>query len=244
MIPLHVVRILPFVPLIAVLAACHSTARKPERVDTALLQYLDEDGRTAVAEARRLRDEAGDALAAARLDVEKAKADLAVANQQRDVAVARLQRAQTGSSTPVRAEDASASDRAIVSGRVDPVVEDARFGIASADDRIGWHKCSVEVRERQVDMLEARRELAEAKVHQAQTAALLRAGRPEVDAVSMHEVDRTVRRCELEIKVAEIRLTGAEEEAALAKSRADEPIETRRERATEERGAVRRGSGA
>ena len=57
----------------------------------------------------------------------------------------------------------------------------------------------------------------------------MRAERPEVDALAMDEIDRTVRRCETEITVADTRLAAAQKEVDLAKGRAEASIETRRE---------------
>jgi hypothetical protein len=229
-----------FVPLTTLFAACQSPPRSTEQVDTAWLRHVDEATRQEVAAARRVRDEAGDAIAAARIDVERARAEVEIARQERDVAVARQQQAETERVTVVRAADGS--DPIVVDARVAPDVQEARLGISAADDRILWRKCSVEAEERHVALLEARKALAEAKVQQAKCAGLMRAARPEVDTLTMEGVDRTVRGCETEIAVAETRLTAAKKEVAFAKSRSEATIECRRQevKAAEERAAAAR----
>ena len=191
------------------------------------MRFVDEDGRTAVADARRVRDEAEDGTAAARLDVGKAKAELEIARQERKVAVARLQRAETDNGAIVRTEDGT--QRIGTDRKVAPAVREAQLGIACADDRISWRKCSVEAEERHVNVLEARRALADATVQQVKGVALMRADRPEVDANTIEDLDRTVRRLELEITIADTRLAAAQKEVELAKVRADTSIETRRQ---------------
>jgi hypothetical protein len=200
--------------LLAMLAlgACHST---PSETDASLLSYVDQRDREAIAEARRDRDEAADAIATARRRVDDAQAELKVARSDLEVQEARRARAGTVARADSRTGEEPRNNQVSEAGYAD--VDETRKAVARARDTIHWRERLIAAAKEEVEVAEARRDLAEANVELTKALAVARLDRPEARRIDVEHHRRVVREREADLKVAEVRFRAAQEEADIAK---------------------------
>jgi len=215
--------------VLVALAACQTDNRYPSKVDPALLEYVNESGRNKIAEARRARDEAADAVAAAQRRAEQPRRELEVEQAARRVEEAKLQQANTEQRVDQQAAavEGNGSDGASVR---DASVEKARAGLQLADDRIAWRREGIATADREVDLAKARLELARARVALVEAQALRDTDRPEADHIDVAPIERDLRARESDVEVAKVRLDAAQRECDLAKRCVDETPAQRVER--------------
>jgi hypothetical protein len=218
--------------VLALLVACQTENPYQSKVDPALLEYVNENGRNRIAEARRHRDEAADAVAAAQRRADQSRRELEVEQASRRVEEAKLEKANTEQRVDRQAAGVEGDGNRAGDGTSvrDAGVHDARAGVQVVDDRIAWRKECITAADREVDLAKAKLELARARVALAEAEALRDTDRPEADRIDMVAIQRDLRARETEVDVAKVRLEAAQRECDLAKRRVDETPAQREER--------------
>jgi hypothetical protein len=212
------------------LAACQTDNRYQSKVDPALLEYVNESGRNKIAEARRARDEAADAVAAAQRRAEQPRRELEVEQAARRVEEAKLQQATTEQRVDRQAAGAEGNGTGDGASARDASVQKAHSGVQLADDRIAWRTECITAADREVDLAKAKLDLARARVALVEAQALRDTDRPEADRIDMAPIERDLRARESDVEVAKVRLEAAQRECDLAKRRVDETPAQREER--------------
>lgn len=242
-------RLLP-IPILFALAACQSTSYQPDRVDPALLRFVDGSARDDIAGARRARDEAVDALAAARENLARSRGELQIARDDRVVAEAKLAKAKT----EMRVERHAAGiqfDRnpdgveydGDEYGAQDAELRGPRAEVLAADDRIQWHKEIIAAAECDVELAKAKLDLAEARVTLEEARAVHKTDRPEAADLDLVAIERACRAQQTEVDVCRVRCDAAAKEVELAKGRVEESPRKRLERLEKKERRVDGGEG-
>ena len=189
-----------------------------KKVDSAMLQHVDDSERADVTDARQTADVARDAHAAAKADTQRAIDRRRLADRELETAEAELKRweesvkvAQNGTQ-----EELDRANQGVVDAR--SLVAAARTRIALRDRQVDYAKAFEELKLRNS-------ELAQAKVEATKAHAVSSLDRPQAKAVNVGEFERQVRQAQEKVQVAEVRVDAARKEVDTARNAYDDTVE-------------------
>jgi len=180
--------------------ACHSGPPLGQRVDAALLQYVEEGDRAQVATVRVEADEARDQVAITERQLAEAKGRLRVAEKQLVVTKAMHDR--------VKAEIAVDGEPAAESA----ALRESRDVVRAAEADVRVCEAEIRVAEHRVRLARETQQLAQANVDLVAAKAVAAVDRPECRGIDVSGFERKVRAEEADVQVAKVRLEEAERE--------------------------------
>lgn len=188
------------------------------RVDNSMLESISEGERAQVSDARQNADVARDAYAASKVATQRmidrrklADHDLDIAQAQADRAEAEVKVAENGTQEDLdRARQHAADTSALVAS--------IRARILLRDRQVDYAKAFENVKQKN-------NELAQAKVETTKAHAVTHLDVPQAKKVDVEEFERQLRKCQEEVKIAEVRAEAAKNEVTAASASYDESVE-------------------
>jgi hypothetical protein len=186
-------------------------------VDRELVAAVPQSGRSAIDDARSLRDKAADSWDIAKRNAEIAKDQLRVARKESDVADAEKEKSDASVQL---AEKGTTEELA----KAKELQHEQKLIQKSVIERIQWRESDVERAEARVNLAECKLALAESHVELARAEAVRDLDRPEAKKVDVNDYEYAVRKHEKAVALAEIEVESVEREARIAREKFDTSI--------------------